>query len=220
MVLWGVGAVQVSKEGQTAAAESVGQERLPSTRAYLVIGDNSNQWTFIICLRHQMSNASIFFDNITVTGILSDMYSNWNHKVTDDYLSALVVNHDIVRFNVAVHDTHTVTIIKRLTHTQHWQTIIHCLHQLCQHILIKLVTYKTGRQLAHSRQHWVEYAKLMEVQWCKVYATSILYTHINIYSIPSAKNTSFFSKSKLNFKSRIKLNPQIDPIPWPSIVDE
>jgi len=39
MVLWGVGAVQVSKEGQTAAADSVGQERLPSTRAYLVIGD-------------------------------------------------------------------------------------------------------------------------------------------------------------------------------------
>ena len=39
MVLWGVDAVQVSKEGQKAAADSVGQERLPCTRAYLVIGD-------------------------------------------------------------------------------------------------------------------------------------------------------------------------------------
>jgi len=35
----------------------------------------------------------------------------------DDYLSTLVVYHDIVRLDVAVHDTHTVTIIKRLTHT-------------------------------------------------------------------------------------------------------
>ena len=39
MVLWGVGAVQVSKEGQTAAADSVIQEWLPGTRAYLIIGD-------------------------------------------------------------------------------------------------------------------------------------------------------------------------------------
>jgi len=39
MVLWGVRAMQVSKERQLAAADSVGQERLPSTRAYLVIGD-------------------------------------------------------------------------------------------------------------------------------------------------------------------------------------
>jgi len=34
-----LGAVQLSKEGQTTAADSAGQERLPSTRAYLVIGD-------------------------------------------------------------------------------------------------------------------------------------------------------------------------------------
>jgi len=39
MVLWGVGEVQVSKKGHIASADSVGQERLPSTRAYLVIGD-------------------------------------------------------------------------------------------------------------------------------------------------------------------------------------
>jgi len=39
--------VQVSKEGQTAAADSVGQERLPSTRAYLVIGDGEVEGTKI-----------------------------------------------------------------------------------------------------------------------------------------------------------------------------
>jgi len=38
-----LGAVQASKEGQTAAVDSVGQERLPSTRAYIVIGDKF--WT-------------------------------------------------------------------------------------------------------------------------------------------------------------------------------
>jgi len=31
--------MQVSKEGQPAAADSVRQEQLPSTRAYLVIDD-------------------------------------------------------------------------------------------------------------------------------------------------------------------------------------
>jgi len=47
MVLWGVGAVQVSK-GQTAAGDSVGQERLPSMRPYLVIGDNDKFWSMDI----------------------------------------------------------------------------------------------------------------------------------------------------------------------------
>jgi len=45
--------VQVSKEVQKAAADSVGQERLPSTRAYLVLVTNSDQWTFRIHLGHQ-----------------------------------------------------------------------------------------------------------------------------------------------------------------------
>jgi len=51
---------------------------------------NSDQWTFRIRLRHQLSNASIFFDNITVTDHVSAPYrtltltlihptSNWTH---------------------------------------------------------------------------------------------------------------------------------------------
>jgi len=59
--------VQVSKEGQTAAVDSVGQERLPSTKVYLVIVTNSDQWTFRIRLRHQLSNASIFFGHRSPT---------------------------------------------------------------------------------------------------------------------------------------------------------
>jgi len=39
MVLWGVGAVQMAKEGQATTANSVGQKWLPRTRAYLIIGD-------------------------------------------------------------------------------------------------------------------------------------------------------------------------------------
>jgi len=76
MVLWGVGAVQVSKEGQPAAADSVGQERLPSTRAYLVIGDQFWPMDIQNLPKAPDAYASIFFDNITVTDHVSAPYRN------------------------------------------------------------------------------------------------------------------------------------------------
>jgi len=66
--------VQVSKEGKTAAADSVGQERLPRRERISSLVTNSDQWTFRIRLRHQMSNASIFGGNMLI--LLSILLTN------------------------------------------------------------------------------------------------------------------------------------------------
>jgi len=70
MVLWGVGAVQMAKEGQTTA-NSVRQKWLPRMRAYLIIGD---KLAYVLILRSSTSsfvsvNVEIIVRNVTINDV-------------------------------------------------------------------------------------------------------------------------------------------------------
>jgi len=70
MILSGVDSVEMSNEGQTTAADCPVRERISS------LVTNSDQCMFRICLRHQLSSASIVLDKITVTDHVSAPYKN------------------------------------------------------------------------------------------------------------------------------------------------